>query len=417
MVGVECGSRRGWALVAAAGLCVVMMACPLSLPPGGAAPTATPTVALADVVEHIGAGGEHTLAVKSDGTVWAWGLNGDGQLGNGDETLGVAWAPVQVVGLADAVAVDCGSAHSVALKSDGTVWAWGFNFDGRLGDGSEGMRIYSPVQSAISGVTAIAAGGGHTAAIKADGSLWGWGLNTAGEVGDGTIEGVTTPTRIPEVSDVVAVAAGGGHTVALRSDGAVWAWGTNYYGGLGTTSVPTGPGLPSTAGDNYASYVPVQSAISGVAAIAAGGGHTVAVLTGGTVWSWGQNTTGQLGNGSTEHSVTPVQASGEDQAILLDVVAVAAGLDFTLALKSDGTVWAWGDNSIGQVGNSSGFPSFTPVQVDGLSDVVAIVAGVIHAVALKSDGSVWSWGANTLGQLGAPTPGGDRSSVPVRVTF
>ncbi|HLE17979.1 MAG TPA: carboxypeptidase regulatory-like domain-containing protein [Syntrophales bacterium] len=287
----------------------------------------------------------HTLYLKNDGTVWAWGNNSNGQLGNG--TMTQSATPVQISGLSSVVAVAAGYAHTVALKSDGTVWAWGNNSNGQLGNGTT-TDSGIPVQiTGLSGAAAIAAGYAHTVALMTDGTVWTWGNNSNGQLGDGT----TTDSHIPLptwLPGVAAIAAGHSHTVALMNDitnVSVWAWGNNSNGQLGN-------------GTTTDSAAPVHvSNLSGGTAIAAGSYHTVALKDDGTVWVWGSNIKGQLGNGSTTQSTVPVQISG-----LPSVTAVAAGYTHTVALKSDGTVWAWGDNFYGQLGDGTTIDRWTPVQ-------------------------------------------------------
>ncbi len=182
-------------------------------------------------VKAIAAGAYHTVALKNDGTVWAWGWNDCGQLGDGTTTNRTI--PVQVKGISDVVAIAAGMYHTVALKNDGTVWAWGVNEYGKLGDGTTN-NSFTPVQvNGISNVKAIAAGAYHTVALKNDGTVWTWGYNHYGELGNGTTVDSSTPVQVKGISDVKAIAAGACHTVALKNDGTVWAWGCNYDGELG----------------------------------------------------------------------------------------------------------------------------------------------------------------------------------------
>ncbi|TFG82852.1 MAG: RCC1 repeat-containing protein, partial [Spirochaetales bacterium] len=291
--------------------------------------------------------------------------------------------------LSGVASIAAGDSHTVALKSDGTVWTWGDNSYGQLGDGTTTERTTPVLDSVLSGVVAIAAGGCHTVALKSDGTVWTWGSNDYGQLGDGTTTDSPTPVPVSSLSGVTAIAAGYQHTVALKSDdGTVWTWGWNDYGQLGddtTTDSPT--------------PVPVSS-LSGVAAIAAGGVHTVAQWSGGgTVWTWGSNDYGQLGDGTIIDRYTPVPLTS-----LSGVASFAAGLCHTVALKSnDGTVWTWGNNSYGQLGDGTIIERHTPVKVFSLSEVASIAAGGVHTVALKSNGTVWTWGCNEFGQLGDDT--------------
>jgi len=389
----------------------------------------------------IAVGQSHSLALKSDGTVWAWGLNMMGQLGTGGNYMNIT-SPVQVSGLSGVIAISAGSVFSLAVKSDGTAWAWGYNTDGELGNGMTSLYpSTTPVQvSGLSGVTAVAGGWYHSMALKSDGTVWAWGSNSYGQLGNGTSTNSDIPVQVSGLSCLTAIAAGAYHNVALKSDGTVWSWGSNAYGQLGD-------------GNTNNSTIPVQvSGLSGVTAIAGGGYEGMALKSDKTVWDWGNNASGQLGNGTTANSSIPVQVSGLNgvnaintgnsggMAITQDgivwswggnlgngspsggiipvsvndlsgITAIAGGC---LALKSDGTVWTWGYNVYGEFGNGTTSNSSTPIQVSGLSGVVAVAAGLYHNMALKSDGTVWTWGYNLDGQLGNGTT--TSSSIPIEVS-
>nr|WP_281272223.1 cadherin-like beta sandwich domain-containing protein [Paenibacillus flagellatus] len=274
----------------------------------------------------IAAGALHSVALKSDGSVVAWGNNSNGQCN----------VPSGLTGAVDVVA---GNGHNLALKSDGTVAAWGYNGDGQ-----------SNVPSGLTGVKAIAAGTLHSLILKSDETVVAWGHNGYGQ------------SNVPSgLTGVAAIAAGYFHSLALKSDGTVVAWGANE-----PSNVPSG--------------------LTGVVAIAAGDFHSLALKSDGTVVAWGDNLYGQ--------SVVPSGLTG--------VVAIAAGYSHSLALKSDGTVVAWGYNSYGQ----SNVPA-------GLTGVVAIAAGSYHSLALKSDGTVVAWGYNNYGQSNVPAGLNLLTSVPV----
>jgi len=332
----------------------------------------------------VSASGSHTVALKSDGTVWAWGWNNRGQLGDG--TAIDHWIPVQVSGISNVAAIAAGGGHTLSLSGDSTVWAWGSNTSGELGNGTTVDSLTCVQVSELSSVIAIAAGSGHSMALKSDGTVWTWGWNEYGQLGDGTYTNRHTPIQVSGLSGVLAIAAVSNHSLALKSDGTVWAWGRNHDGELGD-------------GTNEKRWVPVQvSSLSLVTAIAAGTFHSVALRNDGTVWAWGRNFNGQLGDGTYHESTTPIQVSG-----LSGIVDVAAS-NHTMALKSDGTVWAWGWNEHGQLGDNTNITRSTPDQVSELASVVAIATGNhSHSVALKSDGTVWAWGRNDKGQLGDGT--------------
>ncbi len=345
------------------------------------------TYAKAVKYSQVDAGQTHSV-LRARGEVSAWGENAEGQLGDGsyDDQSTMSPGP----DITDGTLIDSGFYHTLCLRSDGTVWAWGRNNYGQLGDGSN-LERNTPVRAGgLTSIVAISAGFQTSFAVGSDGTVWGWGDNRYGQIGDGTQENRNTPQITVGIDGVTAVSAGVYHALALKSDGTVWAWGKNQYGQLGD-------------GGNQDSRAPVQvSELTDVLVVSAGACSSLALKSDGTVWAWGQNSTGQLGDGTTSHRATPVRVQmGDGRAI-----AIAGGHDFSLALKANGSVWAWGDNSKGQLGTDIpylGDIAPLPVGVSGISDVVSISAGVYHSLASKSDGSVWGWGYNNDGQLGDGT--------------
>lgn len=354
----------------------------------------------------IAAGGNHTLQIRADGTLWAWGRNDRGQLGDGttiDHT-----APVQIAsGYAQVAA---GFDHTVAIKTDGTLWAWGNNYFGQLGDGSTTAR-YRPIQIG-SGYAQVAAGYDFTLAVKTDGTLWAWGNNNdAGKLGDGTSIQHSTPIQIG--SGYVQVAAGYSHAAAVKMDGTLWTWGSNGAGELGD-------------GTKVAHRLPIQIG-SGYAQVAAGGqiqipysspttpavpidrAYTMAVKTDGTLWAWGDNVSGQLGDGTLNAHDTPTQV-GTDY-VQVAIGNGALGNAYTLARKTDNTLWAWGNNATGQLGDGTTTSRRAPEQI--ARDIAQVAAGDFHGVAIKTDGTTWTWGEDTYGQLGDGAL--HSSNTPVRI--
>jgi PKD repeat protein len=310
------------------------------------------------------------------GSPWAWGFNSSGQVGDGTTTDRLS--PVSVSGLSNVAAFEGGEAFTLALKSDGTVAAWGNNFFGQLGDGTYSNSLTPVSVSGLTGITSIAAGANHALARRNDGTVWAWGYNTYGQLGNGTVNS-NVPIQTTGLSGMTAVGAGANHSVALKSDGTVWAWGYNYYGQLGN----------GTSGSGTNSNVPGQvSGLSNVTAISAGYYFNLALKGDGTVWAWGYNYNGQLGDGTTTMRTTPIQVGG-----LTNVTAISAGYAGCLAIKSDGTLWAWGWNG------ASG-ETHVPAQIASLTGAVKVAAGYLFAIVLKSDGTAWTWGRNTHGQLG-----------------
>ena len=343
---------------------------------------------------QVAGGAQHSLALTTDGTVWAWGYNYHGQLGDGTTTQSAI--PVPIAGLSSVIAIAAGDDHSVVLKSDGTVWAWGNNSQGRLGDGTTTQRSTAVQVSDLSGVVEIAAGSDFTVAMKGDGTVWAWGDNSYGQLGDNTTTRRLTPVQVSGLTTAVDIAAGSEHALAVKADGTVVAWGYNIRGQLGNNTTTN-------------AKVPVAvSNISSVVRVEAGTRHSVAVKSDGTVWCWGMNSNGQLGDATTTDRKTPVQASG-----LTGVEAVTAGDNHTMAVTGGGAIWAWGLNGDGQLGLGSTTHQSTPQEVTALTGMVAVSGGATHSLAIKNDGTVWACGLNTRGQLGDATTTARTSPVQV----
>jgi uncharacterized repeat protein (TIGR01451 family) len=447
---------------------------------------------LSNVIDIVMGGGTHSMALKSDGTVWAWGANDYGQLGDGTTTFRTT--PVQVSGIINTTSIGIGIRHSLAITLDGTVWAWGWNEYGQLGDGTTTDRSRPVPVPGLTDMVAIEGGGPggfHTTALKSDGTVWTWGFNHAGQLGDGTNFLSTTPIQVIGMTDVFDVYQGGAHSLALKTDGSVWAWGGGGVGALGngttvssfvpvqtvgegavgnlnlgasnpvpvaysdslvalesatitdtlrvvdvagsslTYSIETPPtkgtivsldtatgefaytgNVNATGSDSFTfkandgtsdsniATITIEFAPTGISPqLAAGDMHSLVLKNDGTIWAWGDNQMSQLGNGSTLDSPIPVQVSG-----LTSVTEVAGGMGtFSLALRSDGTVWAWGLNGQGQLGDGTLITRSVPIQVTGLTGMTAVAGAQNHSLALKSDGTVWAWGDNDLGTLGDGT--------------
>jgi alpha-tubulin suppressor-like RCC1 family protein len=309
---------------------------------GRACSTAPVLVSGSSGASAVDGGLDYGLALLGSGTALGWGENEFGQLGNG--TTKNSDVAVAVSGLSGATAVSAGSTHSLALLGNGSVMAWGANSHGQLGNGSTESSDVPVAVSGLSGVTAISAGGGFSLALLSNGTVDAWGNNANGQLGNGTTESSDVPVAVSGLSGVTAISAGEGHALALLSNGTVMAWGIGFNGQLGN-------------GGTEDSDVPVKvSGLSGVSAVAAGGFHSLALLGNGTVKAWGDNASGQLGDGTSSGpeqcgtipfscSRTPVAVSG-----LSGVTAIAGGGDHSLALLGRGLVLSWGSNSLGQLG-------------------------------------------------------------------
>ena len=342
----------------------------------------------------VSAGQLHTIGLKSDGTIWSWGSNGFGQLGHGNNAS--KNIPVQIGTDSNWISTTAGDMHTVALKSDGTLWSWGQNLSGQLGDGSITDYKNAPVQiGADNNWASIAAGEAHTVALKSNGTLWAWGKNDKGQLGDGTGANKSAPVQIGTSNNWASVAAGAFHSMALKSNGTLWAWGWDGYGQLGTGTGSTVP-LQIGTENNWVS-------------MSAGYGHTLAVKSNGSLWAWGLNGSGQLGNGDNGSKSTPQFIRNSNR----DWLQVSLGSGYSIALKGDGTLWAWGGNSSGQLGIGTNITKHTPVQMGSDTDWTSIVAGLAHTLALKSDGTLWAWGWNGSGQLGDGTSVGKNTPVQV----
>ena len=349
------------------------------------------------VAQKIAGGNGHSLSICSDNTIRAWGDNGLGQLGNG--TITPSNVPVSVSSLTGVIAIAAGSMYSHALKNDGTVWSWGDNTYGHHGNGTNTVS-FVPIQvSGLSGAIAIAAGLNHSLALKNDGTVWSWGRNTTGQLGNGTTTNSNLPVQVNGLSGIIAISAGRNHSIALKNDGTVWAWGQNNYSQLGN----------GTTGG--ISNIPVQvNSITGITAITGGAEHCLALKNDSTVWAWGNNFYGELGNGANKQSNVPVSVIS-----LTSVTAIAAGgLGYhSLALKNDGTVRAWGFNGSGQLGNGTLTNTNVPILVTSLTGIIGIAGNNRHSISQKNDLTIQTMGMNSSGQLGNGTY--TNSNLPVQV--
>lgn len=335
--------------------------------------------------QAISGGSNHSLSICNTNTLKAWGSNTYGQLGDGTTTDRLT--PTSVSSITGVTKVEAGNYHSIALKSSGTVHTWGFNSKGQLGDGTLINKSIPVTVSGLTGMTAVAAGADHSLALKNDGTVWAWGWNSNGQLGDGTTVDKTTPIQVPGLTGVIAISAGEYHSLALKSDGTVWKWGS----GVSTPAAVTG--------------------LSSITAIASGEFHFLALKNDGTVWAWGgTNLNGEYGNGTSGSAPAPVQVS-----TITGVIEIAAGMTHSLAIKSDGTVWAWGLNNWGQLGDVSTTTRTTPVQMSGITSAASIAAGDIHSFVVKSDGTLKACGGNFYGQIGNGTAF-NSYSTPVTVT-
>ncbi|MEW5763921.1 MAG: PKD domain-containing protein [Acidobacteriota bacterium] len=361
---------------------------------GGASGTPQAVPGLAEVVS-IGAGPLHALAVKADGSLWTWGSRDAYKLGRTCSPLTCYASPGAVSGLPPMTQAAGGHNHSLALSADGTVWAWGSNEYGQLGTGTTGTA-QTPVQvPGLTSIVFIAAGGYHSLAIRSDGTLWAWGGNFSNQLGDGTTTTRLSPVQVPGLADVAFVAAGSSHNLAVLENGTLYVWGSGNHGKLGL-------------GDTSGQASPALSPLSNVVSASAGEEHSVVLKADGSVWVFGKNDVGQLGDGTTTDRYSPTECG-----IQTLTTAASAGRDHTLLLASNGQAWAVGQDQNGQLGSGREPVKWSPVQVAGLGSVVSLAGGGGWSMALREDGTVWAWGENSNGALGNGTR--TPSDVPVQI--
>jgi alpha-tubulin suppressor-like RCC1 family protein len=314
------------------------------------------------------AGGQaDCYALRFDGTVWAWGNDVNGELGDAGALLATGSAvPLPVVGVSGVTAIAAGSQSAYAVRADGTVWDWGYNGSGQLGDGTLTRRL-SPVQvPGLTGVIAVAASEASAYALKSDGTVWSWGSNISGQLGIGSLVDSTTPTRVAALSGVTAIAASGFNAAALKADGTVWDWGFNPSGQLGNGSLTN-------------SNVPVQvGGMTGAVQIALGENAGYARKADGSTWAWGYGANGALGNGASGNATTPVAVS------ISGVTDLAAGRQGGYAVTQDGTVKAWGYNGNYQLGSSGVPQSLVPIAVPGVTNAVRVYGGGLNGYAITA---------------------------------
>ncbi len=338
----------------------------------------------------IAAGYYHTVALKSDGTVWAWGDNTNGQLGDGTKTNRTVPVPVKEIN--SVVTITSKESSTTAQKMDSSFWIWG----------NEALiSCEKPKQvNEIQGIAALGSFLDHPIALRSDGSIWMWvevplGVDNFFAVGKRIDKESPILMRIKGIDNVTTIVCGENYQVALKSDGTLW--------DLHSREIIT------DYGQKTISIVPNQICeLNDVIVISGGRTHAIALKRDGTVWTWGNNTDSQLGDGTTTNRFSPAQVKG-----LNNITAVAGGGYHSVALKSDGTVWAWGDNNYGQLGIGTTIDTSTPVQVKTLNNINAIAAGTLHTIVLKSDGTIWTWGDNRYGQLGDGT--NTNRNLPVQV--
>lgn len=340
---------------------------------------------------QVAAGDSHALALRSDGTVWAWGTNRIGELGLGSATQ--FNSPRRITTLSNMTAVAAGPLHSLAVASNGQAWAWGTNGSGQLGNGTFN-NSNAPVQvSVITNALLVSAGVDHSLAALKDGRAMAWGANNGGQLGTGNTTATNQPVQVSTLTNTIAVAAGSNFSMALTAAGEVWTWGTNDQGQLGL-------------GHNTSQLSPVKiAALSNVVQIVAGSSHALAMDRSGNVYAWGRNTEGQMGDGTTTATNAPKPVVNLSPTGSLGAAKwIAAGFNSSAAVSGSGKVCYWGNYTNNAVffGNAT-----SPVQIGvALNETFTTVCqGRNFLLAGESDGAgVWAWGMNQYGQWGNDNP-------------
>lgn len=330
----------------------------------------------------------------------SWGRNNLGQLGLGNTTD--YSSPKQVGSLTSWSSINARTEFSFAIKTDGTLWGWGNNASGQLGFGNT-TNYSSPKQvGALTNWSKVSAGiTTHTLAVKTDGTLWAWGNNTFGALGTSNTTYYSSPKQVGALTNWSKVTAGYYYSFAIKTDGTLWSWG--YNNGFGQL------GLGNTT--NYSSPKQV-GALTNWLSIACGYYNVIATKTNGTIWSWGFGSNGALGLGNITDYSSPKQIGA-----LTNWIAPGAGVRaFSFAIKTDGTLWAWGRNDYGQLGQGNTIERSSPVQVGALTTWLSISGGQLFASATKTDGTLWAWGRNEYGQLGQSDTTNRSSPVQIGAT-
>ena len=335
----------------------------------------------------VSVGERHSIGIQTDGTLWAWGFNGDaGTVGNGANSS--VLSPVQISTATDWKETSAGAAHSFAIKESGILWGWGYNANGRLGNGTTAPSS-TPVQIGTSTWKMVKAGYHHSVGIKSDGTLWAWGDNQDASIGDGTFVDRLVPTQISTANNWQSISCNLSRTIAVKEDGTLWVWGFNS------------PPLGVTGMGSNVTYITVPTQVgtdTDWKQTAAGNGYFLALKTNNTLWAWGGGDNGQLGNGSTTSIFLPAQIG-----TATDWESIEADSFSSFGLKTDGSLFAWGRNMWGNLGDGSQTNLLVPTQITSSSDWKGVSTSVNSSSAVKIDGSLYSWGSNFWGNLGNGT--------------
>ena len=339
----------------------------------------------------VSAGENFSLGIKNDGTLWGWGQNGN-KLGLGLGNLLDQNLPIQIGTANDWATVSAGNVHSLAVKTNGTLWSWGNGQFGQLGNGIFNSATPNVTQvGTANDWLQVSAGNRFSLAIKTTGTLWSWGLNSTGQLGQNNVVNLNLPTQVGTANNWFRIDAGNQHSLAVDAFGFMYAWGNNTFGQLGD-------------GTNTTSLIPIViTSANNWSLVSAGYDHSMALNVNNILYTFGNNTNGQLCDGTNTASNTPIPISFSGAGTVSFYIAISAGNSFSLAIKNDNTLWSGGYNTSGQLGLGNNTAVNVLNQVGTNNNHLAISAGDTHSLVLNNSTSLFSTGRNIEGELGIGT--------------
>ncbi len=339
----------------------------------------------------VSAGENFSLGIKMDGTLWGWGQNSN-KLGLGLGNLADQNLPIQIGTANDWATVSAGNVHSLAVKTNGTLWTWGNGQFGQLGNGLFSSATANVIQiGTANDWLTVSAGNRFSLAIKTTGTLWSWGLNNVGQLGLNNLVNQNLPVQVGTANNWLKIDAGNQHSLAIDNTGFIYAWGDNTFGQFGN-------------GTNTSSLIPIMvSSSNNWTEVSAGFDHSMALNNSGILYTFGNNTNGQLGDGTNAASNTMIPISFANAGTVTQYIAISAGNTFSLAIKNDNTLWSCGFNTSGQLGLGNNTAVNTLNQVGSSNTWYSISAGDTHSLAMETSTALWSAGRGLEGELGIGT--------------
>ena len=332
------------------------------------------------------------MSINDISNLYAWGQNGSGQLGDNTTIINKS-SPTRSVSFTDWISASAGREHSLGVRANGTLWTWGRNSYGQLGNNIASIINQSSPVSVIGGFTdwiSASAGGYHSIGVRANGTLWAWGRNNYGQLGNNTVISNRSPVlAVGGFADWISASAGREHSLGVRANGTLWAWGANASGRLGDNTAISRSSPVSVVG-GFTDWISADG----------GAEFSLGVRANGTLWAWGYNGSGRLGDGTTIPRSSPVSVVGG----FTDWISASAGDSHSLGVRANGTLWAWGSNSDGELGDVTTASKSSPVSVvGGFTDWISASAGDDHSLGVRANGTLWAWGRNGSGRLGDGT--------------